>query len=73
MKVPVEIDIDETKHVIVCKREDIERLSAAIQALHGRIWIEACYDPYNKQTEDMARELLPHLDVVKECLKLPRR
>lgn len=73
MKVPVEIDIDETKFVVVCKREDIERLSAAIQALAGRIFIEAIYDPYNKQTQEMAREMQDHMDTIKDCLKLPRR
>lgn len=72
MKVPVEIEIDETKLVQVCKREDIDRLMEAVSALYGKLWIEACYDPYNEQTHKLARECLGYCDTIKECLKIPR-
>ena len=72
MKVQCEIDIDENKFVKVCATEDIGKLADAVNALHGRLWCEACYDPYNEQTEKMARELLPHVEAIKAILRIKK-
>lgn len=35
-----------------------------LAALYTMIWAEACYDPLNAQTEQFARELLPHIEAL---------
>lgn len=72
MKVQCEIEIDETKFVQVCAVENIAKLAHAVNEVYGRLWIEACYDPYNEQTQKLGRELLPYVEEIKAILRIKK-
>lgn len=72
MKLTAEIEIDENQYVMICQKDKLPELVHAVQVLYRRVWSEACYDAYNEETQLMARELLPHIETVKELLGIKK-
>jgi hypothetical protein len=65
-------EVDEKQYGLLCKPSEVEPLMQALRSLYSIIWPEACYDPFNKDTEAFAQRLLPHIQQANEILQFKK-
>lgn len=65
----IEIEIDESKYGLLCKKEEAETVKKNLCHLYGIIWSEARYDPYNEHTQKFADRMLPLISDLNKILK----
>lgn len=68
----VMVDIDEKEYGLLCKPSEVQPLFQALERIYGLIWCEACYDPYSKDTETLARKMLADIQFANEILQFKK-
>jgi protoheme ferro-lyase len=68
----IQVEIDEKKYGLILEKYQVEKVFNNLRVLYQKIWCEACYDPLNESTKQLAKELLPHISELNKILEFKK-